>query len=106
MSKKHSKSGLDNRCRDKDGEIRRKSGTLVGTLRKTYGESFAQGYRGDMKLSTLLERAGSNALSDYLKHHESRSLTGLNKRMSRKSITVLESTSAKFEQAMKKLAEK
>ena len=31
-------SGLDNRCRDGDGEIRHKrSDTLVGTLRETYG---------------------------------------------------------------------
>src|SRR5258708_815226 len=43
-------SGLDHRHRDIDGEIRRKDGnTLVGTLRKTYGDDFAKGYRGDMK---------------------------------------------------------
>ena len=36
--------GLDDRCRDLDGEIRHKRGdTLVGTLRKTYGPDFAPG---------------------------------------------------------------
>ena len=33
--------GLDDRCRDNNGEIHRKrSDTLVGTLRKTYGSDF------------------------------------------------------------------
>jgi hypothetical protein len=35
---------LDDRCRDNNGEIRRKNGaTRVGTLRQTYGEGFAPG---------------------------------------------------------------
>ena len=45
----HCKTGLDDRCRDLDGEIRQKRGdTLVGTLRKTYGPDFAPGVRSDM----------------------------------------------------------
>ena len=37
-----SKAGLDNRHRNKDGEISYKHGnTLIGTLRKVYGQSFA-----------------------------------------------------------------
>jgi hypothetical protein len=71
MEKKMSKncrSGLDSRCRDNDGEIRHKNGaTRVGTLRGTYGESFAPGVRSDMKLDTLLERSGSKSLSHLLK---------------------------------------
>ncbi len=60
--------GLDDRCRDSDGEIRRKNGaTRIGTLRKTYGEGFAPGVRSDMKLDTLLERRGAGSLSDLLK---------------------------------------
>ena len=40
-----SKPGLDNRHRNHDGEISHKHGTtLVGTLRKIYGQSFAAGY--------------------------------------------------------------
>jgi hypothetical protein len=36
--------GLDHRCRDNDGAIRRKNGaTRIGNLRKTYGEGFAPG---------------------------------------------------------------
>lgn len=61
-------TGLDDRCRDKDGEIRQKNGaTRVRTLRETYGEGFAEGYRSDMKLDTLLERTGATSLSQFLK---------------------------------------
>ncbi len=61
-------NGLDGRCRDSNGEIRHKNGaTRVDTLRDTYGENFAAGFRGDMKLDTLLERTGAESLSHYLK---------------------------------------
>ena len=65
---KHCRTGLDDRCRDNNGEIRHKNGsTRVDTLRVTYGEKFASGMRSDMKLDTLLERTGSKSLSQYLK---------------------------------------
>jgi hypothetical protein len=68
MSQKTCPPGLDDRCRDKDGEIRHKrSDTLVGTLRETYGSDFASGVRSDMKLGTLLEREKTSTLSGYLK---------------------------------------
>ncbi len=63
MSKsgKHCDVGLDQRCRDLDGEIRQKRGdTLVGTLRKTYGPDFASGVRSDTRLDTLRKRAGGD----------------------------------------------
>lgn len=70
MSKKSCHTGLDNRCRDLNGEIRHKnSSTRVDTLRESYGSSFAAGSRGDMRLGTLLERTDSKSLSDYLKNH-------------------------------------
>ena len=48
-------AGLDGRHRDKNGEISRKHGnTLVGTLRKIYGPSFAQGQSDEAKLSDVL----------------------------------------------------
>jgi hypothetical protein len=62
------KTGLDERCRDRDGEIRHKrSDTLVGTLRDTYGSDFAKGYRSDAKLGTVLDREGADTLSGLLK---------------------------------------
>jgi hypothetical protein len=65
---KDCRPGLDNRCRDNNGEIRHKNGsTRVDTLRETYGDNFAPGVRGDMKLDTLLERTGSGSLSQLLK---------------------------------------
>jgi hypothetical protein len=60
--------GLDRRHRDEDGETRRKNGnTLVGTLRKTYGDEFAEGYRSDKKLENLLKEEGVETLSEFLR---------------------------------------
>ena len=59
---------LDNRLRDTNGQIREKRGdTRIDTLRQTYGDNFAPGIRGDAHLKTLLDRTGSNSLSEYLK---------------------------------------
>ncbi len=64
-------AGLDGRCRDEYGEIRRKrSDTLVGTLRNEYGHDFASGFRGDVKLETVLRETKSASLSDYLKRRQ------------------------------------
>jgi hypothetical protein len=61
MGNRHCHTGLDDRCRDHDGEIRQKRGdTLVGTLRKTYGPEFAPGVRSDVRLDTLRERTGGS----------------------------------------------
>jgi hypothetical protein len=58
---KHYPKGLDGRQRDKSGEIREKRGdTLVGTLRKEYGEHFAKGYRANTKLETVREKEGKS----------------------------------------------
>ena len=61
-------SGLDQRCRDEDGTIRRKrSDTHVATLRREYGEEVAAGIRSDATLGTVLDRAGVESLSEYLR---------------------------------------
>ena len=63
-----SSNPLDDRHRDEDGRISQKHGnTEVGTLRKTYGDDFAQGYRSDTHLDTVLDDAGVDSLSQYLK---------------------------------------
>ncbi len=65
---KNCDTGLDNRCRDENGEIRRKrSDTLVSTLRKEYGDDFASDFRSDAKLGTVLRETASASLSDFLK---------------------------------------
>jgi len=62
--------GLDGRHRDKGGKIEKKHGnTRVGSLRKEYGASFAEGRRKDMMLRTLLKETGSASLHEYLRHH-------------------------------------
>lgn len=69
MPRRPSGSGrLDTRYRDLDGEIRQKnSSTRIDSLRKIYGRDFARGYRGDTKLTTLLDNSGVRSLSEYLK---------------------------------------
>ena len=47
----NTKTGLDGRVRDHDGEIRHKrSDTKVGTLRSIYGENFASGGKNCKKI--------------------------------------------------------
>jgi predicted DNA binding CopG/RHH family protein len=71
MSKASKHPGLDGRSRDADGEIRKKrSDTLVGTLRAKYGENFAAGYRSDTQLGTVLKREGVNDLSQLRKKND------------------------------------
>jgi hypothetical protein len=68
MMARKTQPGLDGRHRDANGQIDRKHGnTLVGTLRETYGAGFAAGTRSDAKLSTVLERSGSDSLTQFLK---------------------------------------
>ncbi len=68
MTQKHFPKGLDNRMRDQDGEIRKKrNDTLVKTLRDEYGEGFAEGYRSDTKLGTVLKKEGAESLDQLLK---------------------------------------
>jgi hypothetical protein len=62
------KIGLDRRGRDKRGAIHKKHGnTLVGTLRETYGPSFAKGRLADLKLENLFKDAKCESRSEYLK---------------------------------------
>jgi hypothetical protein len=62
--------GLDNRHRDKDGEIdRKRSDTKVSTLRKTYGDDFLSDFRGDAQLGTVLDKTGADSLSELVKDH-------------------------------------
>lgn len=71
MAKRNCDTGLDNRCRDSDGEIRHKRrDTLVSTLRNTYGSDFARSYRSDAMLGTVLENEGAATLSELLKRQK------------------------------------
>ena len=68
MAKKHFPTGLDGRMRDQNGEIRQKrSDSQVGTLRKTYGDDFAKGYRADAHLGTVLKREGVSTLDQLVR---------------------------------------
>ena len=68
MATKHFPKGLDGRMRDQDGEIRKKrSDAKVETLRQTYGDDFAKGYRSDAHLGTVLKKEGVETLDQLLK---------------------------------------
>jgi hypothetical protein len=70
-----SKGGLDNRHRNKDGEISQKHGnTLIRTLRKVYGQSFAAGYPETEKLSEVLLQLNETSLGQLRRDHETRHL--------------------------------
>jgi hypothetical protein len=64
--------GLDNRHRDKNGEIGRKHGnTLMGTLRKHYGAVFAPGFKDTEKLSDVLAKLDEPSLTKLVEDHRS-----------------------------------
>jgi hypothetical protein len=63
--------GLDSRHRDKNGEISKKHGnTLVGTLRKIYGSTFAAGQPGNAQLSDVLGDLNETSLSQLIHDHK------------------------------------
>lgn len=65
-----SKAGLDNRHRNHDEEISHKHGnTLVGTLRKIYGQGFAAGYPATDKLSDVLHQLNETSLGQLRRDH-------------------------------------
>lgn len=68
MTEKHFPTGLDDRMRDQNGEIRKKrNDTQVKTLRKEYGKDFASNYRSDAELGTVLKKEGIKSLDQLLK---------------------------------------
>ena len=63
------------RHRDKNGELSKKHGnTLVSTLRKIYGESFARGFSGHTKLSEVLGEMDDHSLTQLVHDHEAGTL--------------------------------
>ena len=67
--------GLDFRHRDAGGVITQRRGdVLVGTLRRTYGENFAQGVRSDTKLRDVLRKLDRESLSKLVHDYEAGTL--------------------------------
>ena len=70
--------GLDDRHRNKNGEISRKHGnTLIGTLRKTYGVSFAPNCSDGDKLRDVLHKLDESSLTKLHRDHDAGRLTGV-----------------------------
>ena len=79
-----SKATLDNRHRNNDGAISAKHGnTLISTLRKVYGQSFAAGYPDTEKLREALLKLNETSLSqlrrDYATGHLEHKITKASK---------------------------
>jgi hypothetical protein len=71
MESNMSKVDLDHRHRNTDGEISSKHGnTVIRTLRKIYGQSFAAGYPETEKLSEVLLKLNETSLSQLRRDHE------------------------------------
>lgn len=71
----HGQPGLDDRHRDKNGEISRKHGnTLVKNLRKIYGPGFAPGCSDNEKLSEVLDKLDEPSLSKLHRDHDAGTL--------------------------------
>jgi hypothetical protein len=68
---------IDDRHRDKNGEISRKHGnTLVGTLRKIYGSTFAAGEPDTAKLQDVLTKLHETSLTQLVDDHAAGNLDG------------------------------
>ena len=66
---------LDDRHRDVNGQISKKHGnTLVSTLRKIYGNSFAAGHPATATLDEVLHKLGETSLSQLVRDHETHHL--------------------------------
>ena len=75
MESSMSKAGLDNRHRNKDGEISGKHGnTPIRTLRKIYGQGFAAGYPETAQLSEVMPQLNETWLSQLRRDHETHHL--------------------------------
>jgi hypothetical protein len=68
---------IDDRHRDKNGEISRKHGnTQVGTLRKIYGAAFAAGEPDSAMLQNVLAKLHETSLTQLLEDHAAGNLDG------------------------------
>jgi hypothetical protein len=69
---------FNTRHRDKNGDISRKHGnTLIRTLRKTYGESFAGSCSNKKKLGDVLDKLDESSLTRLIHDHEAGKLDAI-----------------------------
>jgi hypothetical protein len=68
---------IEDRHRDRNGEISGKHGnTLVATLRKIYGATFAAGEADTAKFQDVLAKLHETSLTQLVEDHASGSLDG------------------------------
>ncbi|MBR0776592.1 hypothetical protein JQ543_23405 [Bradyrhizobium diazoefficiens] len=62
---------VEDRYRDKNGEISKKYGnTLIRTLRKIYGNTFAAGHPETAKLDEVLQHLNETSLNQLVHDHK------------------------------------
>jgi hypothetical protein len=59
-----------NNHRDEKHEEPKHRGTYVSNLRKTYGESFLEGFPADTTLDEVLKKTGAASLSELVRNHK------------------------------------
>jgi hypothetical protein len=70
--------GLDNRHRDKNGQIAKKHGnTRIATLRKHYGANFARGCSKDETLAGVLRKLDEPSLSHLIRDEDAAKLDSI-----------------------------
>lgn len=69
---------IDTRHRDKNGEIGRKHGkTLIRTLRRTYGQTFAGAFGNKKRLGDVLHKLDEPSLTRLIHDHEAGNLDAI-----------------------------
>lgn len=70
MSNQSDERGIDNRRRERSGQIDHKHpATKIKHLREHYGKHFAPDWDGERTLGELLKETRFESLSQYIKHH-------------------------------------
>jgi hypothetical protein len=70
MSDVIKQSGVDNRGRNKNGNVdHMHPNTRIRHLREQFGQAFAPGWDGERTLGDLLKESNVASLSQYLKQH-------------------------------------
>jgi len=101
----NSKTGLDGRVRDHDGEIRHKrSDTKISTLREIYGKNVAPGFRSDAKLGTVLNKTGAHSLSGLIKNKSSSNISSRSKDYTKRTPAFYKANTRDFKEIVQERA--
>lgn len=55
---------------ESNADFQKRTSITVGSLRRQYGPTFAQGYGDEDKIGEVLGRAGVNSVEEYIEQHK------------------------------------